>query len=187
MARVAKELGVPPAIIGRMVVTPPDEMVWLSPQDLQSMGVTLVGRPQQTENPQAAIPQTSPSGPTAILPPQANAVAPQTYNSNDRMPWSRLVELAMERSASQNNGKPQFARTCQPEQKVCIIGLTYVNNEGKTAFLKTVENMNGRTIAREACTMNDFNDVRTCIDWDNGTAHRDMKNDKGDWIKVADE
>lgn len=46
MARIAKELGVPPAIIGRMVVTPPDEIVWLSPQDLQSMGVTLVGKPK---------------------------------------------------------------------------------------------------------------------------------------------
>src|SRR5579871_5779285 len=30
MARVAKDLGVPSAIIGRMVVTPPDQMVWLS-------------------------------------------------------------------------------------------------------------------------------------------------------------
>jgi hypothetical protein len=48
MAKVAKELGVPPAIIGRMVVTPPNEMVWLSPQELQSMGVTMVGKPAQT-------------------------------------------------------------------------------------------------------------------------------------------
>ena len=47
MARVAKELGVPASIIGRMVVTPPSEMVWLSPSDLQSMGTTMVGRPSQ--------------------------------------------------------------------------------------------------------------------------------------------
>jgi hypothetical protein len=43
MARIAKELGVPPAIIGRMVVTPPAQMVWLSPADLQSMGTTMAG------------------------------------------------------------------------------------------------------------------------------------------------
>ena len=47
MAKIAKELGVPPAIIGRMVVTSPQDMVWLSPQELQSMGVTMMGRPSQ--------------------------------------------------------------------------------------------------------------------------------------------
>jgi hypothetical protein len=45
MARAANELGVPAAIVGRMVVTPPNEMVWLTPQDLQSMGTTMVGKP----------------------------------------------------------------------------------------------------------------------------------------------
>lgn len=48
MARIAKELGVPPAIIGRMVVTSPSDMVWLSPADLQSMGTSMVGKPSQT-------------------------------------------------------------------------------------------------------------------------------------------
>jgi hypothetical protein len=61
MARIAKELSVPAAIIGRMVVTPPGDMVWLSPADLQSMGTTMVGKPAQTPpGPDAAlIPQTS--------------------------------------------------------------------------------------------------------------------------------
>lgn len=48
MARAAKDLGVPAAIIGRMVVTPPNEMVWLTPQDLLSMGTTMIGKPAQT-------------------------------------------------------------------------------------------------------------------------------------------
>src|ERR1700677_2426794 len=62
MARVAKELGVPPAIIGRMVVTPPDQMVWLNSQDLQSMGVILLGKPRQTENSPVANFQQVPNG-----------------------------------------------------------------------------------------------------------------------------
>jgi hypothetical protein len=37
MARIAKELGVPPGIIGKMVVTPPEQMVWLTPDELRSM------------------------------------------------------------------------------------------------------------------------------------------------------
>jgi|tagenome__1003787_1003787.scaffolds.fasta_scaffold20979326_3 hypothetical protein len=39
MASVAKELGVPSSIIGRMVATPPGTVVWLSSADLQSMDV----------------------------------------------------------------------------------------------------------------------------------------------------
>jgi hypothetical protein len=41
MARVAKELGVPSSIISHMVATPPSEVVWLSPADLQSMGTKV--------------------------------------------------------------------------------------------------------------------------------------------------
>jgi hypothetical protein len=58
MARVVKELGVPPGIIGQMVVTPPNQMVWLSPDDLRSMGTTMMGRPEQTPSASAAIPQS---------------------------------------------------------------------------------------------------------------------------------
>jgi len=47
MARTLKDLGVPEAIIGKMVVTPPDEMVWLSVDDLRSMGARVIDRPLQ--------------------------------------------------------------------------------------------------------------------------------------------
>jgi hypothetical protein len=68
MARVAKDLGVPPAIIGRMVVTPPSEMVWLSPTDLQSMGTTMVGKPTQLPTLQdgPVAKQTEPGGARSI-------------------------------------------------------------------------------------------------------------------------
>ena len=47
MARAAKELGVPPAVLGKMVTTPPSQIVWLSPEDLCSMGAKYTGRPIQ--------------------------------------------------------------------------------------------------------------------------------------------
>ena len=58
MARAVKELGVPPGIIGQMVVTPPNEVVWLSPDDLRSMGTTMTGGPEETPSASAAIPQS---------------------------------------------------------------------------------------------------------------------------------
>lgn len=68
MARIAKELSVPSSIIGRMVVTPPSEMMWLSSTDLQSMGTTMVGKPIQT-TPNAAVRPTIqqlPGSPTLL-------------------------------------------------------------------------------------------------------------------------
>src|SRR6185437_10016175 len=47
MARVVRELGVPASIIGKMVVTPPDQMVWLGPDELRSMGTNMLGKPSQ--------------------------------------------------------------------------------------------------------------------------------------------
>ncbi|MGF6313702.1 hypothetical protein ABIB82_007902 [Bradyrhizobium sp. i1.8.4] len=141
MAKMAKELGVPPAIIGRMVVTAPSDMVWLSPQDLQSMGTTMMGRPSQTASPPVAnLQQTPPTGPMSSAPSGANAAASRSSN-NDVPTWGELLNKAMEKSASQNNGNPLFSRSCQPEHKVCITGLTYVDNKGKIAFLKTEEDM----------------------------------------------
>ncbi|MET4181719.1 hypothetical protein ABIB94_003820 [Bradyrhizobium sp. JR7.2] len=187
MAKIAKELGVPPAIIGRMVVTSPQDMVWLSPQELQSMGVTMMGRPSQSDPPVASLQQTPTKEPLPLLPPTTSATASQTYKPNAAPTWAEVVNRAMERSSSQNNGKPLFSRSCQPELKVCNIGVSYLDSQGKIAFVKTVEDMTGKVIVREACTLNDFNDVRTCINWDNGTSHRDMKDSNGVWSKVADE
>jgi hypothetical protein len=47
MARIAKELGVPPGIIGKMVVTPPEQMVWLTPDELRSMSGNDDWKPSQ--------------------------------------------------------------------------------------------------------------------------------------------
>ncbi len=90
-------------------------------------------------------------------------------------------------SAQQNNGKPVFTRFCQPEFKKCTMGVTYSLKDGKEGFAKTVQDMNGKIIRRELCEMNDFKDVRSCLDWDTGAKHRDMKNTNGDWVQIADE
>lgn len=187
MAKIAKELGVPSAIIGRMVVTSPQDMVWLSPQELQSMGVTMMGRPVQVGPPVANLQQIPPNEPMSLSPSGSGVTASRTSKPDATLTWSEMVNKAMDRSASQNNGKPLFHRSCQPELKVCNVGLSYVDNQGKVAFLKTVEDMNGKVIVREACTLNDFKDVRICFDWDTGISHRDMKDSSGTWSKIADQ
>lgn len=180
MAKIAKDLGVPSTIIGRMVVTPPSNMVLLSPSDLQSMGTTMVGKPSQTaQQSSLGTQQTTSDPPKEAL---------QQTNTPKSVPtWKEITEKAMRLSARQNDGKPLFSRFCQPEQKVCIIALSYTGNDGKEGVLKTQEDMEGKIIAREICTFDDFKDVRSCVNWDTGDKHSDMKNTEGNWIKIADE
>ena len=45
MARLVKAYGASDSIIGKMVTTPPSQMVWLSTTDLESMGTRITGRP----------------------------------------------------------------------------------------------------------------------------------------------
>lgn len=42
MVRFLKALGVPPHIIGQVVITPPDEIKWLTPEELKYMGVAFI-------------------------------------------------------------------------------------------------------------------------------------------------
>lgn len=181
MARVAKELGVPAAIIGRMVVTPPSEMVWLSPQDLQSMGTTMVGKPEQIarNDVQARLPQqTRPGDPTDLQPPAKTSKVPT---------WNEIVDLAMARSARQNGGKAQTVRTCQPELKTCVNGVRYTNSDNVVTFLKVTKDMNDRIIRKEVCEFNSTMDIRKCFDWDTNKSRRDMQDSAGNWTKIADE
>jgi hypothetical protein len=177
MARIAKDLGVPAGIIGRMVVTPPDDMVWLSPADLQSMGTTMVGKPSQVPPPTANMNQLPPGPPTNLSPKEkASAVAT----------WDEIVDKAAVVSAKQNDGKTQYFRICQPELKTCNTGIQLKGRDGMDMIVKVTMDMNDKVIRRETCTFNSMKDIRQCVDWDKNSVRRDMKNAKGDWYEIPD-
>lgn len=183
MAKIVKELGVPSSIIGRMVVTPPSEIVWLTPDELQAMGTKMTGKPAQLAQP--AFP-TSPSGqpmqlPGAVPPSGAGAAG---ATATKKIDWQEFYENAVNKSAQQNGGRPQYGRSCQPEFKICNTGLVFKSEKGLDIILKVTEDMNGKLVQREVCMFNAFGDVRDCVDWDTGAEHKDMKNDKGDWRQV---
>ena len=63
MARDAADMGVPPAIIGKMVQTTPGRVAWLTHEDLASMNVALLGdeaRPAGASATQSGVPATTP-------------------------------------------------------------------------------------------------------------------------------
>jgi len=179
MARIVKELGVPEGVIGKMVVARPDEIVWLNPDELRSMGTTMTGKPVQTAPDQAVAIQ-----PPMQIAPSSKAVVPQSPAPKT---WADVVQAAAAISQRQNNGQPRMGRQCQPELKICTTAIFFTGNDGKEMLVKATEDMNGRHLLHEVCSFNDFGDVRTCVDWESGSAHRDMKDSKGEWHKVADE
>jgi hypothetical protein len=168
MAKIVKELGVPADIIGRMVVTPPDQIIWLSPNNLRAMGATMTGKLIQTPTANA---------PTQLPPVQA-AATPK---------WEDMVSNAINASTVQHNGKPQLNRICQPELKICTIAVFFTGKDGKELMLRTTEDANGKLQSRDLCTFNQYGDIRYCVDWDRGTTQRDMKDANGVWSKISDQ
>ena len=180
MARIAKELGVPPAIIGRMVVTSPSDMVWLSPADLQSMGTSMVGKPSQTlQSETQPVQQTANGAPIDI--------APQAKATTTKPTWNEFIDAAISLSAKQNGGKARFARGCQPELASCFNVVSYLDKNGVETAVKVIKDMNDKIVAKEVCTFNSTNDIRRCFDWDTLQVHRDMLDTQGNWKTIADE
>ncbi|MBR1251470.1 hypothetical protein JQ609_31705 [Bradyrhizobium sp. AUGA SZCCT0169] len=185
MAHFAKELGVPSAIITRMMMTPPTKIVWLSSGDLQSMGVKMAGPPAQARpvaTDQLPVQQTPAEfASLAALTPQARA-APKSASA-----WNEFIDNAAKLSADQNEGNAALSRLCQPELKNCVLGLAYLLVDGRQGLAVVIQDANGKTVRREVCEFNRSDDVRICVDWDSGAKHRDTKNTKGDWIQIARE
>ncbi len=174
MARVVRELGVPASIIGKMVVTPPNQMVWLGPDDLRSMGTTMLGKPSQLATEQQK--QRPSQLPTSALP---NAQASTT----PALTWKSIVKTAIDASTAQY-GKLNFNRSCQPNIKLCSNAIFYKTKDGVDVMVRTAEGLNGKIIKRDVCTFNDYGDIRTCLDWDAGKKTREMKASSGAWTEV---
>jgi hypothetical protein len=87
MARDARDLGVPPAIIGKMVETTPGRVAWLDPADLALMAVTVYDGDLLVALRQAALPgvaDTRTASPAAARPAPAPAFA---GGREDRLAW----------------------------------------------------------------------------------------------------
>jgi len=190
MAKMVKELGVPPAIIGQMVVTPPDQIVWLSTSDLQSMGVTMVGKPIQTAEPLQlnGSPAKQTSSPNELSPEQGSvaslpAATPESKNAQ----WAQVVDAAIAQSKIQHGGTASMNRNCQPELRLCSTAIFFKNTDGKDAMVRVGQDINDNILSRDICTFNAFGDIRQCFNWDTGATSREMKNSANEWIDITNQ
>ena len=173
MARIAQRLGVPAGIIGKMVVTPPSRMVWLTPDDLRSMGTSMLGKPEQLarENAPTQLPQD---------------ISPNTQASTSPPTWSALVDKAIKLSSDQNNGRAKSVRICQPEFKICTNGVYFKLGE-KEMLVKIERDLSEKIVSKELCEFNSYGDIRRCLNWDTNVFRSDMQDKNGKWFKVSEE
>jgi hypothetical protein len=181
MARFARELGVPSAIIARMLSTPSKQIGWLNPQDLRSMGVSA-GNPVQTRLMPAGAPSVQQipedSRSLATLTPQPKASRPS---------WTEFIDKTIALSAEQNKGSAVLSRLCKPELKMCVLAVAYSLKDGRQGLATVFQGVDGSITRREVCESNVSNDARDCIDWDTGAKYRDLKNTKGDWVQLSND
>src|SRR5216683_2167972 len=173
LARVVKELGVPEAIVEKMLATRSDEIVWLTPDDLRAMGTTTTGKPGQ-----AAPGQPVAAQPPAQLAPSTRAVAPQPSALKN---WSDVVSAALSISKEQNGGQPYTGKQCGLKFNSCATAVFYTGKDGRQVMVRTIKDLNGKHLVHETCTFNELKDERTCVDWDGGSTHRDTRDGKGSW------
>lgn len=97
MARAAAELGIPPAIIGKMVQTTPGRVEWLTRADLVSMDVSVYdndSHPAATASGGAPPPAPAPAQAPAPAPNPSQPVAPGpglAAGRDDRRAWEAWV------------------------------------------------------------------------------------------------
>jgi hypothetical protein len=167
MARwAAKELGIPSDIIGKMVMTPPSDIIWLSNTELASMGAQIRDRSQDGRlNP-------TPSDPEAF----AGRASSQQ--------WPELLGSAVALSRVQNGGVIRSNRFCSPSTGACELSVAFQRADGRSEFVRTIQDRGGQTISRAFCTSEPSGNLRQCMDWDTKRRSEEQKGSDGQWTGV---
>ena len=152
MSRVAAKLGVSPDIVDRIQNTPPDQISWLSNDDLKMMGVTVEDFAAQV---------------TAENKDKKQYVASQTTDQKNAE-WDRYSNWAIKESARQNNGQANITNKCGSAH--CETHLIYIDKSNRLTGIIVSKELDKKTIiSRQVCRSTDPQGLkRTCTNWDSG-------------------
>jgi hypothetical protein len=163
MARwAAKELGIPSDIIGKMVMTPPSDIIWLSNSELASMGAQIRDRSQDGRLNRA------PSDPEAFA----------------SQEWPELLRSAVSLSRVQNGGVVRWNRFCSPNTGACELSVAFQRADGRSECVRTIQDRGGQTISRAYCTSEPSGNLRYCVDWDTKRRSEEQRGSDGQWTGV---
>lgn len=184
MTRYLSSIDVPKDIIGRLVTTKPNDMAWLTTDELVSMHfkpmppedgnssqnpVQVTGS-VQTAAPATTAPSTYPT-PSTYQPRTANPYpnvyqSPQTptISASEQAAWSKYTKWAYNTANEQNDGDITLKKFCNNEG-MCTYMQPYYEQSGRYAIAVEIKK-NNEIISRMVCrqTYPDDN-YRVCTDW----------------------
>jgi hypothetical protein len=150
-AKIIRELGVPPAIVDKLMQTPPDRVAWLTPGDLQSMNVAITG---MLRRPVPLEPATRPVAPRRLTP-----------FKPDGLSWSEYVAEASELSR-RTFGPTYLREACNLYTALCSRSFVFIDAEDVRTHVTADEDKSGNIVRREVCKSNLPGGARSCLDWD---------------------
>jgi hypothetical protein len=143
-------IGVPPAIVGKLVLTPPDLMAWLMPPDLRSMNVTVTAMLRW---------------PVPLAPAARRTPLQLTPFKPDGLSWLEYVAEASELSR-RTFGPTYLTEACSLLTALCSRSFVFIDAEDIHTYVTTVEEADGHIVQREVCKSNLPGSARSCFDWD---------------------
>ena len=150
-ARVVRELGVPPAIVDKLMQTPPGRVAWLTPGDLQSMNVAITGMLRRPVPPE---PATRPAAPRRLTP-----------FKPDGLSWAQYVAETSELSR-RTFGPTYLREACNLHTALCSRSFIFIDAEEFRTHVTTDEDRSGNIVRREVCKSDLPGSDRSCFDWD---------------------
>jgi hypothetical protein len=102
LARINNELGVPAEITDKMISTSPDEIAWLTSDDLKQMGAVMLGNPALSPNPHAETGAIA-----SFEPPILSSLTKSATEAADRGDYATAIRL-WRQLAEQGHGASQY-------------------------------------------------------------------------------
>ncbi len=170
MARwAATELRVPAEIIGKMVLTPPSSIIWLSREELRMLGTIETGEDFSSSG--AGVHRSS------------KIVVGHAEASN--MAWSEMMNDASALSSAAHDGKPDLRENCRLERKICQTALFFQRSNGIKAMLRSTRDAKGTVVGRHYCEFKEQETVWVCTDWDSHVVAREKESSEVTWRPIS--
>lgn len=175
-ARIAKENGAPNSVVGKLVSAKPNEMLFLSEDEMKQMGAIFI---DDDIAPRSTAPSAQPPAPPQVsggvssMPPSQQAVP--SYNSSvPGMPpietkedkdsrftkyWGEKIVL----SKAQHNGRAAAEKRCN--RGVCVIILAYYDKAQRYIEIWKYDEPPKGDGRKLVCRQDRYQGQLTCTDW----------------------
>ena len=173
-ARIAKENGAPNSVVGKLVAAKPDEMFFLSEEEMKQMGAVFTDdeagpKPYAAPNPQVA-------GSVSSMPPAQSMPSAGNFPTNDQAPtesreeqdaafakyWGQKIKL----SKAQHSGRPAAEKRCNKNS--CAIIVAYYDKAQRYIEIWKYDEPPKGDGRKLVCRQDRYEGQLTCTDWYDG-------------------